>query len=58
MTLTRAAIMATPSDYLQELQKEIEQVPDEYLDLLLRIVRAFREGVTLLSDKEDARVDD
>ncbi len=58
MALTKAAIMATSSDYLQELQKEIEQVPDEYLDLLLRIVRAFREGVTLLSDKEDARVGD
>ena len=45
MTLIKAAIMATPSDYLQELQKEIEQTPEEYRGLLLRIVHSFREGV-------------
>ncbi len=45
MTLTKATIMATPSDYLQALQKEIEQTPEEYRGLLLRIVHSFREGV-------------
>ena len=58
MTLKQALIMVEPTDYTKALHKEIEQVPDEYLDLLLRIVCAFREGVTLLSDKEDARADD
>jgi len=52
MTLTKATIMATPSDYLQELQKEIEQTPEEYRGLLLRIVHSFREGVTLPSAKD------
>ena len=58
MTLKQVLIMVEPTDYTKALHKEIEQVPDEYLDLLLRIVCAFREGVTLLSDKEDARVGD
>ena len=37
----------TAPDYLEQLQKEIEQIPEEYRGLLLRIVHSFREGVTL-----------
>ncbi|MDX2456851.1 MAG: LPS assembly protein LptD [Gammaproteobacteria bacterium] len=36
--------MATSPDYLKQLQKEIEQTPEEYRGLLLRIVHSFREG--------------
>ena len=41
--------MATTSDYLKQLHEEIEQTPEEYRGLLLRIVHSFREGVTLPS---------
>ena len=45
MTLKRALIMATTPDYLKQLHEEIEQTPEEYRGLLLRIVHSFREGV-------------
>jgi len=44
--------MATTPDYLKQLQKEIEQTPEEYRGLLLRIVHSFREGVTLPSAED------
>ena len=34
-------------DYTRELHHEIEQIPEEYRPLLLRIVHSFREGVAL-----------
>ncbi len=46
--LKRQLIMATTAqDYTEQLHKEIEQTPEEYRGLLLRIVHSFREGVTL-----------
>lgn len=35
--------------------EELEQVPAEYLPSLLKMVRAFREGVTLASAEETFR---
>jgi hypothetical protein len=39
----------------QDLFHEIEQTPEEYRPLLLRIVRSFREGVTLPSAEQSFR---
>lgn len=36
----------------QKLHDEIDQTPEEYRPLLLRIVHSFREGVTLPSAEE------
>lgn len=47
--------MATTPDYLKQLQKEIEQTPEEYRGLLLRIVHSFREGVMLPSAEDSLR---
>ena len=47
--------MATTPDYLKQLQKEIEQIPEEYRGLLLRIVHSFREGVMLPSAEDSLR---
>ena len=44
--------MSTSPDYLKQLQKEIEQTPEEYRGLLLRIVHSFREGVMLPSQAD------
>jgi hypothetical protein len=38
-------MMAT--DYTELLHQEIDQTPEEYRPLLLRIVHSFREGVAL-----------
>jgi hypothetical protein len=38
-----------PSNVTEALVNEIQQTPEEYRPLLLRIVRSFREGVTLPS---------
>ncbi len=40
-------------DYTQQLIDEIEQIPEEFRPLLLRIVHSFREGVTMPSAKEN-----
>jgi hypothetical protein len=45
----------TAPDYLEQLQKEIEQTPEEYRGLLLRIVHSFREGVTLPTAEQSLR---
>jgi len=40
--------MATQvSTYTQQLVREINEMPEEYLPILLEIVRLFRESVTL-----------
>jgi hypothetical protein len=47
---TEAIDMETqPKDPTEELISEINQTPEEYRPLLLRIVRSFREGVILPS---------
>jgi len=35
------------STYTQQLVREINEMPEEYLPILLEIVRLFRESVTL-----------
>jgi len=42
-------------DYTQKLHDEIDQTPEEYRPLLLRIVHSFREGVTLPTAEESFR---
>ena len=49
--------MTTTPDYLKQLRKEIEQTPEEYRGLLLRIVHSFREGVTLPSQTDTFKRD-
>ena len=40
--------MATPvSAYTEQLVREIKETPDEYLPILLEIVRLFRQSITL-----------
>ena len=41
-----------PINVTEALVNEIQQTPEEYRPLLLRIVRSFREGVTLPSASE------
>ena len=36
-----------PMNYAEQLQNEIEHVPQEYLPALLNIVHSFRESVSL-----------
>ncbi len=45
MAIKQALIMASTPDYLKQLHQEIDQTPEEYRGLLLRIVHSFREGV-------------
>lgn len=52
MTLKQATIMANTPDYLKQLHQQIDQTPEEYRGLLLRIVHSFVEGVTLPSAKD------
>jgi len=35
------------SAYAEQLVREIKETPEEYLPILLQIVRLFREGITL-----------
>ncbi len=49
------AMPNTSTDYTQQLHNEIEQTPEEYRPLLLRIVHSFREGVALPSAEESFR---
>jgi len=51
----RLLSMATNSpDYTRQLHDEIEQTPEEFRPLLLRIVHSFREGVTGLPGAEES----
>lgn len=45
MAIKQALIMASTPDTLKQLHQEIDQTPEEYRGLLLRIVHSFREGV-------------
>ena len=51
----RGLIMASAVDYTEQLHKEIEQTPEEYRALLLRIVHSFREGVMLPSAEDSLK---
>lgn len=46
---------AKRSTYTKELTDEIAHTPPEYLPMLLRIVRSYRESVTLPRAKESVR---
>jgi hypothetical protein len=41
--------------YAEQITQEIEQTPDEYLPMLLKVVRLFRQTVTLKSADESFR---
>lgn len=41
--------------YNQQLLRELEAVPDEYLPALLEIIRAYRQSVTLKSAEDSFR---
>jgi len=41
--------------YTDQLIQEIEAIPDEYLPNLLRLIRLFRESVTLKSAEDSFR---
>jgi len=41
--------------YTKQLAVEIQHTPKEYLPMLLRIVRSYRESVTLPAAKESLR---
>ena len=55
MKFNRGLAMATAVDYTEQLHKEIEQTPEEYRALLLRIVHSFREGVMLPSAQDSLK---
>lgn len=40
------------TNYNEQLAKEIQQVPKEYLPALLNIVHSFRESVSLMDAEE------
>jgi len=43
--ITEESAMATKMNITAELHQEIEQTPERYRALLLRLVQSFREGV-------------
>lgn len=46
--------MAMP-EYRREVILELEQIPPEFLPAFLKLVRAFREGVTLPTAQDSFR---
>lgn len=48
-------INAFPLTYVERIGQEVRQTPDEYLPMLLQIVRVFRESVTLKPATESFR---
>ena len=46
---------AFPITYLEQIGHEVRQTPDEYLPMLLQIVRIYRESVTLKPAAESFR---
>lgn len=44
-----------PTTYAEQLIQEIEATPDEYLPLLLQVVRLFRQSITLKPAEESFR---
>ena len=53
--MTAGNPMASTNVVLDAVMQEIEQTPPEYLPNLLKIVRLFRESVTLKSAEESFR---
>jgi hypothetical protein len=41
--------------YVEQISREIDQMPDEYLPMLLKVIRLFRETVTLKPAEESFR---
>jgi hypothetical protein len=41
------AMETYPISYVEQIDREIRQTPDEYLPILLGLVRLFRQGITL-----------
>jgi len=48
-------MMTSTQHYTQQLATEIQQTPVEYLPILLRIVKSYRESVTLSTAEESFR---
>lgn len=46
---------AYPSECVDQIGQEIKQMPDEYLPLLLKIIRLFRQSVALRPAEESFR---
>jgi hypothetical protein len=46
--------MALP-EYRSEVLHELEQIPPEFLPAFLKLVRAFREGITLPTAQDSFR---
>ncbi len=44
--------MLNVSPYLTELEKEIHQIPAEFLPLLLSIVKSYRQSLLLMSAED------
>lgn len=45
----------TAPQYRSEVLKELERIPAEFLPAFLKVIRAFREGVTLSTAEESFR---
>ncbi len=41
--------------YTERISREIQQMPDEYLPLLLEVIRLFRQSITLKPAEESFR---
>jgi hypothetical protein len=41
--------------YTEQINQEVKQMPDEYLPVLLEVIRIFRRTVTLKSAEESFR---
>lgn len=48
-------VNAFPMTYIEQIDQEVRQMPDEYLPQLLQLVRIFRESVTLRSAEASFR---
>ena len=41
--------------YVEQISREIDQMPDEYLPMLLKVIQLFRETITLKPADESFR---
>jgi hypothetical protein len=41
--------------YRTQLQEELSMIPEEYMPFLIKIIKAFREGVALISAEDTFR---
>ena len=53
--LTQEKMATANSAYHTQVLEEVDKIPSEYLPSLLKMVRAFREGVTLQTAEESFR---